>query len=77
MKLREATRFFERRRRERDFAVEVQAYQEEETERNLALGMDPRDAADAAHRKFGNITAIREKDREMNTSAFLKRFGRT
>jgi putative ABC transport system permease protein len=72
MKFREAIRFFERRRREKDFAVEVHAYLEEETERNLALGMDPREASDAAHRKFGNITAIREKDREMNTIGFFE-----
>ncbi len=72
MNARERFRFFHRKRREEDFAAEVEAYLEEETARNLALGMDPREAPAAAMRKFGNVTRIREIDRDMNTIGFIE-----
>jgi putative ABC transport system permease protein len=74
MTAREWLRFFQRKRREDDFAAEALAYLEEETARNLAAGMDLQEAAAAARRKFGNITAVREIDRDMNTIGFVENF---
>ncbi|MGA7413859.1 MAG: ABC transporter permease [Bryobacteraceae bacterium] len=74
MSAREWLRFFQRKRREDDFAAEAQAYLEEETARNLEAGMDLKEAFAAARRKFGNATAIREIDRDMNTLGFFESF---
>jgi len=74
MTARKWLRFFQRKRREDDFASEAQAYLEEETVRNLEAGMDLEEAAAAARRKFGNITALREIDRDMNTIGFFENF---
>lgn len=72
MNRREGFRFFRRKKREEDFAAEVEAYLEEETARNLELGMDPAEASAAAVRKFGNVTRIREIDRDMNSIGFVE-----
>ncbi len=74
MTARELFRFLQRGRREDDFAAEAQAYLEEETARNLEAGMDLQQAFAAARRKFGNVTAIREIDRDMNTIGFFENF---
>jgi putative ABC transport system permease protein len=74
MTAREFLRFLQRNRREEDFAAEAAAYLEEETARNLDKGMNPQQADEAARRKFGNLTTIREIDRDMNTIGFFENF---
>ena len=49
-----------RRRSPDDFAAEVQAHLELETDRLMAEGLDPDAARAAAHRRFGNATRVRE-----------------
>ena len=67
-------RYLRRKRREKDFSLEIEAYLAHEIDDNIAAGMTPREAAWAAHRKFGNITAVKETVREMNTIGFLEAF---
>jgi hypothetical protein len=74
MTAQEWLRFVQRKRREDDFAAEAQAYLEEETARNLEAGMDLEEAAAAARRKFGNVTAIREIERDTNIIGFFESF---
>src|SRR5260370_34725479 len=68
-------RYFRRKRRDEDFALEIDAYLQHEIDENIARGMNPRDAAWAAQRKFGNITTAREKTHRMNTIRFLETLG--
>lgn len=68
-------KYFERRRRDEEFAREVEAHIQHEIDENLARGMNPRDASRAAHGKFGNITLVQEDVRRMNTIGFLETFG--
>ena len=60
------------RRSYRDRSGEVDTYLEIETADNIARGMSPSDAADAARRKFGNPTLIREEIYRMNTVSWLE-----
>jgi predicted permease len=53
-----------RKRSDQDFADEVQAHLELETDRLIAGGMTPADARDAAARAFGNRTAAQERFHE-------------
>ena len=53
------TRFFRRDRWDDERARELDAYLAIETDENLARGMSPADARDAARRKLGNVTAVR------------------
>ena len=48
------TKFFRRRRRDEDAAREIASYIAIETDDNIARGMPPQAAHDAAVRKFGN-----------------------
>ena len=50
------TRFFRRSRRDEDTAREIASYIAIETDDNIARGMTPQAAHDAAVRKFGNAT---------------------
>src|SRR5258708_5205102 len=68
-------RYFRRKRRDDDFALEIDAYLQHEIDQNIARGMDPREAAWAARRKFGNITTAKEKTHRMNTIRFLETLG--
>ena len=61
------TRFFRRNRRDEDAAREIASYIAIETDDNIARGMPPTDAHDAAVRKFGNATQVREDIYWMNT----------
>ena len=61
------TRFFKRRRRDEDAAREIASYIAIETDENIARGMAPQAAHDAAVRKFGNTTRVREEIYWMNT----------
>lgn len=68
-------RYFRRRRRDDDFALEIEAYLQHEIDDNIARGMNPREAAWAARRKFGNVTTARENTHRMNSIGFLETLG--
>lgn len=51
-------RFFQRRARRADSALELEAYLQRETEENIERGMSPAEARRAAHVKLGNVTNI-------------------
>ena len=61
------TRFFSRSRRDADAAREIASYIRIETDDNIARGMSPQAAHDAAARKFGNATRVSEDIYWMNT----------
>jgi putative ABC transport system permease protein len=61
------TRFFRRSTRDEDAAREIASYIAIETDDNIARGMTPQAAHDAAVRKFGNPTKVREEIYWMNT----------
>jgi predicted permease len=65
------TRFFRRRRWDEERAREIDAYIDIETSENIARGMMPQDARDAALRKLGNRTQIREEIYRMNTMTLV------
>jgi putative ABC transport system permease protein len=54
-------RFLKRSRRDADCAREIESYLAIETDDNVARGMSLQDARDAAIRKFGNPTRVREE----------------
>ena len=60
-------KFFRRKRRDEDAAREIASYIAIETDDNIARGMAPQAAHDAAVRKFGNATRVREEIYWMNT----------
>ena len=60
-------RYFRRRRRDEDLKQEIASYIAIETDDNIARGMSPREAHEAAVRKFGNATRVREDVYVMNT----------
>src|SRR5262249_13314214 len=60
-------RFFNRSRWDDERARELEAYLSIETDENIARGMSPADARDAARRKLGNATLVREEIYQMNT----------
>src|SRR4051812_35318020 len=64
-------RFLFRNRWDDERARELESYLEIETDENIACGMTPRDARDAARRKLGNATRVREEIYQMNTIGFL------
>jgi predicted permease len=68
-------RYFRRRERAADFALEIDAYIQHEIDQNVARGMSPADAAYAARRKFGNVTLAKEKAHRMNTIGFFETLG--
>ncbi len=65
------TRFLGRNGWDDERARELEAYLAIETDDNVARGMSPADARDAARRKLGNLTAIREEIYQMNTLTWL------
>jgi putative ABC transport system permease protein len=60
-------RFFRRSRWDDERARELEAYLDIETDENVARGMAPLAARDAARRKLGNAALIREEIYQMNT----------
>ena len=60
-------KFFRRRHRDDDAARESASYIAIETDENIARGLSPQAAHDAAVRKFGNATRVREDIYWMNT----------
>lgn len=61
------TKFFRRGSRDADTAREIASYIAIETDENISRGMSPHAAHDAATRKFGNATRVREEIYWMNT----------
>ncbi|MDB4891312.1 MAG: macB 17, partial [Gemmatimonadetes bacterium] len=53
-----------RRATDADLDEEIRYHVEREVERNIAKGMSPQDARDAARRAFGNVTIATERSRE-------------
>lgn len=66
------SRFFQRKQWDRERAEELGTYLEIETEENMARGMSAEQARQAAHRKLGNPTLIREEIYRMNSITFLE-----
>jgi putative ABC transport system permease protein len=64
-------RFLRRGRWDEERARELDAHLAIEIDDNLARGMSPRDARDAARRKLGNTTLVREEIYQMNTFMWL------
>ena len=60
-------KFLRRGRRDDEAAREIASYIAIETDDNIARGMSPQAAHDAAVRKFGNTTRVREEIYWMNT----------
>jgi predicted permease len=60
-------KYFRRGRRDDEAAREIASYIAIETDDNIARGMSPQAAHDAAVRKFGNATRVREEIYWMNT----------
>ena len=65
-------RFFLRDKADAEQQQELEFYLDVTTEEYIALGMDPNVAQDAARKKLGNATLIREEVYEMNTLTFLE-----
>src|SRR6478672_9933320 len=66
------SRFFRRNASDRERADELAAYLEIETADNIARGMSPAESRNAARRKLGNATAIREEIYRMNSIGFVE-----
>src|SRR5580700_7177947 len=65
-------RFFHRERWDDERARELASYLEHEIADNLARGMSPAAAREAAHRKLGNGAVIREEIYHMNSLGFIE-----
>ncbi len=65
-------RFFERKRRDDEFAGELEAYLAQEAADNAARGMTPEDARVAALRKLGNRTLLKEEIHKMNSLSLIE-----
>ncbi|HEY2017252.1 MAG TPA: ABC transporter permease [Bryobacteraceae bacterium] len=65
-------RFLRRRSWDEERAREIEAYLAIETADNIARGMSPQEARDAARRRFGNPTIVREEIYRMNTLGFIE-----
>lgn len=66
------SRFFRRKHWDAERARELEAYLETETDENVARGMSSEQARQAARRKLGNFTLIREEIYSMNSITFLE-----
>src|SRR3954452_25471062 len=65
-------RYVRRKRWDRERAQELEAYLQFDTDENSSRGMRPIEAREAARRKLGNPTLIREEIYRMNTIGFLE-----
>jgi len=65
-------RFLRRKDWETERAREIESHLEIEMEENTARGMSPRQAREAARRKFGNVTIVREEIYRMNSLGILE-----
>ncbi len=65
-------RFFTRKRRDEEMALEIEAHLALETDENLARGLSPEEARRRANMRFGNARAVRERAWEANRLAWLE-----
>jgi predicted permease len=65
-------RFIKRAAADAELQKELDSYIEITTEEYIARGMEPVEARQAARRKLGNLTRIREEVYEMNTATFVE-----
>ena len=65
------TRFLNRDRWDQERARELDAHLAIEIDDNIARGMSPAAAHDAARRKLGNATLVREEIYQMNTVTLI------
>ena len=70
------TRFFRRARWDGERSRELDSYLEIEIDDNIARGMSPDAAREAALRKLGNRTRVREDIYRMNTAGIVETIGR-
>ncbi|MBV9265048.1 MAG: ABC transporter permease [Acidobacteriaceae bacterium] len=68
------SRFLRRKHWDEARAHELEVYLEIETEENITRGMSAEEARQAARRKLGNPTLIREEIYRMNTVTFIESF---
>lgn len=66
------SRFFRRKHWDQERARELETHLEIETDENIARGMSPEQARQAARRKLGNSTLIREEIYHMNSIRFFE-----
>src|SRR5215831_4611375 len=60
------------RRTQRDFEDEIRSHLELETDRLIAEGIDPSEAAFAARRKFGNVGVAQDRYHDSSTWVWLE-----
>ena len=65
-------RYFRRTRKDHELEDEIESYIAIAMDENIAAGMTPKEASDAARRKFGNRTLVKETVREMNSINWLE-----
>src|SRR5262249_19302363 len=65
-------RFFQRAQADAEQQQELESYIEITAEEYVAQGMDPDEARQAARRKLGNLTRIREEVYQMNTASIVE-----
>src|SRR5262249_24014275 len=65
-------RFIRRAQADAELRQELESYIEITTEEYIARGMGSDQAREAAQRKLGNVTRIREEVYEMNTATFVE-----
>src|SRR5947209_3052830 len=70
------TRFFRRAAWDDERARELEAHLAIEIDENVARGMTVREAREAARRRLGNVTRVREDIYRMNTIGWLDAFWR-
>ncbi len=68
------SRFFQRKRWDRERASELESYLATETEENIGRGMTPERAKQAARRKLGNPTLVREEIYRLNSLGLIESF---
>ncbi|HEY7500511.1 MAG TPA: ABC transporter permease [Vicinamibacterales bacterium] len=69
-----ALRWRRNRRTDTDFANEIRAHIENETDRLIHDGLSPEEARAAAQRAFGNVTRAREEFHERQRAIWLQQF---
>src|SRR2546429_9697241 len=65
---------FQKKRRDAEMAEEIQAHVDLLTERNLAAGMSPAEARNAALREFGGVEQIKEVARDQRVLRWADEF---
>src|SRR4029077_11150699 len=65
---------FQKNKRDAEMAEEMQAHVDLLTERNIAAGMSPEDARNAALRQFGGVEQVKEVAREQRVWRWADEF---